>query len=1002
MFTKLTCKWRSLSPLLPVLVLPLFLGLSSKAAAQEPTATPQTAEEQEKARIAAEIARAEKEGRVRTTEEVTVTGSLIPRNDLEGLSPVAVVSLEEVTYQGTGRVEDLIQQLPQAFAAQNSTISNGASGTATVQLRNLGAVRTLSLLNGRRMAAGDAFSPSSDLNFIPSSLVKRVDVLTGGAGAAYGADAVAGVVNFILDTEFEGFRGDIQWNGFQHNNNNSIAQGINKARGFEVPSGNTFNNGGTNFTLAVGGKLDGGKGHASAFIDYRDIKAILKDERDYTNCSVQTPGATGPACGGSATWQYGRFITDSGDYVLDPNTGNTSTFRPRAGADVYNFAPANFMQRNDRKWGGGAFASYRYSDKVEPYTEVQFMDDYSDAQIAPSGDFGSTSTINCDNPMLSAQQRELTCGSRTTGDATMIILRRNVEGGNRISNIRHISWRALAGVRGDFNPAWNYDVYAMNANVNSPQGYVNDLSVDRITDALDVVGTPGQPDTWRCRSGNPGCVPWNIFTTGSATKAAADSIALNMLLGSSTNTKVVNGTVRGDLEDAGVKFPSATEAVQVALGGEFRREAMNVNPDEAFAVGLGAGQGGPTNAVDGNYVSREGFAEAVIPLVQDRSGFQDLNLNLGYRFASYKASSQSSKTNHSFKAMLSWTPTSGVRIRGGFNRAVRAPNVRELFLPQGLGLGGSEDICAGSNPTATAAQCANTGVSAAQYGRILENPAGQYNSLDGGNPQLGVESADTLTAGLVWTPKSVTGLAVTVDYFDIKIGETISSFAPDDVIKSCAETGNPDLCGLIQRDSFGTLWLATDGYTVSTNQNIGELRARGVDLGVNYPWNLGDHGFIAFSLLGSTMLENRLTTPLTDYDCAGFMGNQCGIPNPKWRHRARASWNTNGKATVSFGWRYIHGVKNDDLSDNPDLGNPGLVERLKLNGSDEFPAFHWFDLAGTYKFKDGVRLTLGVNNILDKEPPLGSGLSDIDYGPGYYGTYDPMGRSLFANLQFEF
>ncbi len=1002
MFTKLTCKWRPLLALLPVLVLPLFLGLSSQAVAQEQTTTPQTEEEKEKARIAAEIKRAEAEGKVRTTEEVTVTGSLIPRNDLEGLSPVTVVNLEEVTYQGTGRVEDLIQQLPQAFAAQNSSISNGASGTATVQLRNLGAVRTLSLLNGRRMAAGDAFSPSSDLNFIPSSLVKRVDVLTGGAGAAYGADAVAGVVNFVLDTEFEGFRGDIQWNGFQHNNNNPIAQEINKAKGFTVPSGNTFNNGGTNFTLAVGGKLDAGKGHASAFIDYRDIAAIWKDQRDYTNCSVQTPGATGPTCGGSSTWQYGRFITSTGDYVLDPNTSNTNTFRSRQGADVFNFAPFNYMQRNDRKWGGGAFVNYRFSEKVEPYAEVQFMDDYSDAQIAPSGDFGVTQTINCDNPMMSAQQRALTCGTQTTGTAQMIILRRNVEGGNRTAQLRHINWRLLSGIRGDFNPAWNYDVYAMNANVNSPQSYINDLLNTRIEDALNVVGTPGQPSTWRCASGNAGCVPWNIFTTGAVEQGAPDYMAVNAVLSSGTNTKVVNATIRGDLEDAGVKLPSATEAVQVAFGGEFRREAMFVNPDEVYALGLRAGSGGPTLAVDGNYVTREGFAEAVIPLVQDSSGFQDLNLNLGYRFASYKASSQSSKTNHSYKAMLSWTPTSGIRFRGGFNRAVRAPNVRELFLPQGIGLGGSEDICAGANPTATAAQCANTGVSAAQYGRILENPAGQYNSLDGGNPQLDVESADTITAGLVWTPKSVTGLAVTLDYFDVKIEETISSFQPDDVIKSCAETGNPALCRLIHRDSFGTLWLTNDAYTVSTNQNIGTRRARGVDLGANYPWNLGGHGFIAFSLLGSTMLEDRLTTPLTDYDCAGYMGNQCGIPSPKWRHRARASWNSNSKTTVSLGWRYIHGVKNDDLSDNPDLGNPALVERLKLNGSDEFPAYHWFDVAATYKFKDGFRLTLGCNNILDKEPPLGSGLSDIDYGPGFYGTYDAMGRSLFANLQFEF
>ena len=247
----------------------------------------QAAPAQAPAPAAPEVGKAKlEEGKLRVAEEVTVTGTMIPRRDLTALSPVAVVNVEEVTYQGTGRVEDLIQQLPQAFAAQNASISNGASGTATVQLRNLGSVRTLSLLNGRRMASGDAYESAADLNFIPSSLVKRVDVLTGGASSVYGADAVAGVVNFVLDTEFQGFRGAVQWNGFQHNNNNSVAQDMNKASGFTAPTGSTWNNGGYNFDLAVGGKFGDGKGYASAFVDYRDISAIWKDQRDYTNCSV--------------------------------------------------------------------------------------------------------------------------------------------------------------------------------------------------------------------------------------------------------------------------------------------------------------------------------------------------------------------------------------------------------------------------------------------------------------------------------------------------------------------------------------------------------------------------------------------------------------------------------------------------------------------------------------------------------------------------------------------
>jgi iron complex outermembrane receptor protein len=979
---------------LPVsaLVLPLLLGFSSQAASQEQTKPEQTAEQK-------------KEEPYRVKEEVTVTGTMIPRKDLTALSPVAVVDVEEVTYQGTGRVEDLIQQLPQAFAAQNASISNGASGTATVQLRNLGSVRTLSLLNGRRMASGSVDATAADLNFIPAALVKRVDVLTGGASSVYGADAVAGVVNFVLDTEFEGFRGEVMWNGFQHNNRNDVMQAANIASGFTPPTGSTWNYGGTNFDLAVGGKFGDGKGYASAFIDYRDVGSILKSERDYTNCSVGA-GDDGPICYGSSTWQYGRFIVDSGaSYVLDPSTGNTDTFRRRSGSDVYNYGATNFMQRNDRKWSGGAFAHYRFSDKIEPYAEVMMMDDYSDAQIAPSGDFGTTTLINCDNPMLSDQERDIICtqqGFGPTDDATLLVMRRNVEGGPRVDQLRHTNYRLLGGVRGDINSAWNYDVYGMLGRVAQPETYINDLHSARIQDALFVVGDRNDPSTWRCRSGNDGCVPWNVFTVGAVDTAATDYMATTLVSSGLNTTKLVNGTVRGDLGPAGVRFPSATEGIQIVLGAEAREEALSLEYDDTYRFGLASGQGGERLPVDGSYSTREGFAEALVPLVQDRSGFQDLSLELGYRFSNYKASGQDAKNNSSYKALLSWTPVTGLKLRGGFNRAVRAPNVRELFDSQAVLLQGNQDICAGESPSATPEQCQRTGVSAAQYGHILENPAGQYNSLLGGNPELNVEKANTWTGGFVWTPRSITGLAFTVDYYDITIDDTISNFFADDTIQTCANTGDPALCGLIHRDRWGTLWLTPDGYTIATDQNIGTVRARGVDVSGSYPWNLGKAGFITFSLVGSSMLENRTTTPLYDRDCAGYMGNQCGIPSPKWRHRVRASWNTKFNAVFTLNWRYMHKVLNDDMSPDPDLGDPSNVELLRANDWTEIPSYNWFDLAATYKFTDKLRLTLGCNNIFDKEPPLGPDDQWIDYGPGYYGMYDYLGRGVFANLQFEF
>jgi iron complex outermembrane recepter protein len=1007
--------------LAPALAVPLLLGLSLQVVAQEqskpdekkadqakPDQTKQT--DQAKEQTPEEKARAEKaekEGKVRVFEEVTVTGSMIPRKDLTSLSPITVVEPAEVTYQGTGRVEDLIQQLPQVYAAQNATISNGASGTATVDLRYLGAVRTLVLLNGRRLPSGDAFATSPDLNFLPAALVKRVDILTGGASSVYGADAVSGVVNFVMDTEFEGFRGEANWNGFQHNNSNAIAQQINQARGFTYPTGSVWNYGGVNFDLAVGGRFGENKGHATAFVDYRDIGDITKDERDYTNCSVLSPGATGPSCGGSSTSPTGRFFTDDGkSWTVDPATGNT--FVPWDSSKyLFNYAPYNFMQRNDRRWSGGGFAHYTVNDSFQPYAEVMVMEDYSDAQIAPSGDFGNTLTINCDNPMMSAQERAIVCTNNGYGPsdiAGLQILRRNVEGGPRVSQLRHTSYRLLSGVRGDINPTWSYDAYGMLAQVSSPQRYANDLSVRNLNDALNVVGSPGDPSTWQCASGNPSCAPWDVFSKGGVTQAALQFIGEPLVLDSGTQTKMFNGTLKADFSKAGIKLPSATEGISLAVGAELREESLYVHPDANWSStdNNGAGQGGPTVPVDGSYTTKEGFAEALVPLAQDKSGVQDLSLELGYRFDDYQASSQSSKNNSSYKALLSWSPIAGLKLRGGFNRAVRAPNVTELFSPQGLGLGGSADICAGSSPTATLEQCQRTGVTAAQYGHIAENSANQYNTLGGGNPQLDVEKANTWTGGFVWTPKSITGLALTVDYWDVKIDSEIANLPADSVIQTCANTGDPALCALIHRDQFGSLWRTPNGYTITTQQNIGTAKARGIDVSASYPLNLGSAGFISFSLIGSSMLESTLTTPLFSYDCAGYFGNTCGIPLAKWRHRMRASWNAKFGATFSVGWRFINHVLVDAASPNPDLGNPGLIDTYKANNIYEIPSNSWIDLAVGYKVKEKLRLTVGCNNIFDKEPPLGSGMSPNDYGPGFYGTYDPLGRALYANMKFEF
>jgi iron complex outermembrane receptor protein len=942
-------------------------------------------------------------------EEITVTGSLIPRPTLESMSPVSVLDPEEITYTGALRMEDVVRQMPQVFSAQNSTIANGATGTATVDLRNLGAVRTLVLINGRRMAPGDATTSNAvtaDLNFIPAALVKRVDVLTGGASSVYGADAVTGVVNFVLDTDFEGMRGGIAWNAYQHDNDNGLAQRMNEEAGFPYPSGSTVDGKQYDINLALGHKFGQGRGHASIYFDYRNTDSLLKSERDYTNCSPGQ-GDNGPECSGSSTIPLGRFqVFDRdyikvGDYVLDEATGNT--FRPRAG-DVFNYGPYNHMQRPDEKYAAGGFLNYKFNEHFDVYGEVMFMDDYSEGQIAPSADFNNTTLINCDNPMLSPQQRDLICTQNGYGPdeyANMTIGRRSVESGPRTSIFEHTSWRLVSGLRGDLSDNWSYDVYALYARTLSPQEYLGDLNVARMTNALDIVGDPDDPSTWECRSGGgDGCVPWNVFQIGGVTQEAIDYISLNMNMNSGTTTQVVNGTVNGDL---GLKLPTATEGIQLALGAEYRIESLYVHPDDNWESGNGSGQGGPTVRVDGSYHVTDYFAEALVPLIQDAPLAKDLSLELGYRYSDYSTAGG----QNTWKTQASWAPSDLIKFRAGIASATRAPNIRELFRPQGLGLGGSNDPCAneaGSLPSATLEQCLLTGMTAAQYGNVPNNPADQYNTLEGGNPNHEPETADTFSAGVVVTPPAVNGLSVAVDYWDIQISDTIDSFDADSVLAGCIANGDPALCSLIHRDVAGTLWLFTDGYTVTTLQNIGKVYGEGIDL--NYAWliGLGNAGFLNTSLTGTWMLANRLENPLLDYDCVGFFGNQCDpYPTPEWRHRARISWETNFNMVFTLGWRYISSVMNDDTSSDPDLNSdsPG-DEFLQINGVYKFDAFNYFDLAWAWNFGEHYQIVMGINNIMDEEPPLAAGMNDNDYGPGFYGFYDPYGRSLHAAIHFDF
>lgn len=1004
-------------------------------------------------------------------QAIVVTGTRLRSPNLESASPVTVVTAEEFALTGTTRVEDLINSLPQVFAAQGGSISNGATGTATLNLRGLGAERTLVLVNGRRLAPGTPSTSAADINMIPAALIERVDVLTGGASSVYGADAVAGVVNFVLDTDFEGFKINANYGVYNHQNRaNASIRGANDARGFGYPTGMVTDGGTFDGTIAFGSSFDDGRGHVTAYVGYRKIDPVLQARRDYSSCSLSANTAATVAgggrlynCGGSATSATGTVFYNEG--FGEDFTSTLAQFGPNrtllGGTTPFNFGPLNYFQRPDERYTAGLFADYEISSAIKPYMEFMFMDDRTVAQIAPSGNFGNTLSINCDNPLLGAGQRAALCNSANLlvsplpGNAFIVtgnvaaenaarqarglgepllpttpfnfidpltgntynrgfaqILRRNVEGGPRQDDLQHVSYRAVIGSKGELSSAWSYDMSYQYGRNNYAQTYLNDFSVSRLNRALDVVTGPG--GTPVCRStldgSDPNCVPWDIFSPGTVAPSAAATAYLSTpgFSRGIVQEQVANAFLSGSLGEYGLKTPWADQGVDIVLGVEYRKESLEFNSDTAFSTGDLAGQGAATLPVKGSFNVKEFFTEVRVPIAQD-SWVYDFTLTGGYRYSDYSTGT----STDTFKIEGEFAPIRDFRIRGGFNRAVRAPTVQDLFAPNLVALDGSSDPCAGFVITAANTGCLAQGLTVGQF--VAPNPADQYNGFVGGNVNLVPEVADTYTAGVVLTPGFLPGFTASVDYFNIDITKAIGGIGSDTILSACTATADPFFCGLINRDPTGSLWRSAQGFTTNVTQNIGGFSTSGIDAQVNYNTEIGDLGTLTFNFIG-TYLDELVTDtgvviPGTDqtFDCVGLYGNVCGTPNPEWRHQARLGFNFRNGIGASVRWRYFDSVTLDALSTNTNLRNtgatgpaPGGVARP---GAAGFDAVNYFDLTFTFDAGDNFNFVIGANNVFDKSPPTtGSQACPAGACNGnvYAQVYDSLGRYLFAGVTLDF
>ena len=964
-------------------------------------------------------------------EEVVVTGTRIADPNVTSSSQITSIDGEELLVRGITRVEDYLNDLPQISPGQSITNSNGASGTATANLRNLGCSRTLVLMNGRRMVSGTTGGGNcADLNTVPTLLLDKVEVLTGGASSVYGSDAVAGVVNFILDDEFVGMKSSFYHGFYQHKNDNSSLRDLVASYDYALAPKDVTTGDTEKVSVAFGGEIDGGKGHITAFMEHTDTKPILQGEYDISACALRS-GFSG--CGGSSTIPPGRWADfggySAGGFVnVDPTITGVdfkvlgNEFVPRAG-QAYNYNPTNFFQRPDDRFNSGFFGKYEVSDNAEVYVDMTYMKSESNAQIAYSGTFGNITALPCYNAFLSEQQYNAACGDWTgmggdhapdfasgaaalaylanldlaVGDGSILgykaplySLKRNVEGNPRQSIFAYKSFTQTVGVRGDINDNWSYDAYYQTSNVVYNNEYRNDLSVTAINRAVDVVSVNGVPTCVSALNGTDStCVPYNLFQGGLPGDQGIQGVIDG---GQELQSYIANSTyINGDGEqttftayvtgDTGYSIPGAPGNVSLVAGFESRELSSDFRPDLPSRTGDRSGSGGATLPLGGTYDVDEFFVELGIPVTDT------VSMDAGFRSADYSTGNDTT----AMKLGAFWTVNDKVSVRGSFQTSQRHANLAELYQGIGQGLVDLDyDPCGidpdtGAPPIATQAQCENTGLPANLYGTDLKSPADQYNIQTGGNPNVNPEESESITIGVVLNPMD--GLTLTVDYFDITVEDGIGTVSPKTALDKCIETGAAAFCNLINRNPVnGSLWL-TGGYISAQITNISEEQTSGIDVIFDYSVDTN----------WGPLVVSGVTTLLDSYDiielpgeaaigCSGNWGGSCGKnPMPEVMGSYTVGLTTEFDTDVILGVRYL-----------------GETDDLNANDID-FDAYTYLDATAIYSVNDNMSVTLGVSNLLDKEPGY---TSDAGTAPGngntFPGYFDAFGRHIHLSINYSY
>lgn len=975
-------------------------------------------------------------------ETVVVTGSRLS-SEFQAPTPVTVVSDEQIKLAGKINIEDTLNETPQFRGSQGDGKFNNGQGTggATLNLRGLGNTRNLVLVNGRRFTIQGP-DQTTDVNTIPTALIERTEIVTGGSSAVYGSDAITGVTNFIMRQDFEGIeaRSHIDFD----------SSTMTPTWSLDLTAGANFANDRGNVAVSMGYMNRGGisrEDRGGIYIPPYGDGCVTAATASPRAIGTQITGLSGQAClnaggkpglvfAGSGDIPNGRYtpsILPTGNnaavnaayaaaglsgvgtfgYTYD-NAGTTA--RPAIDPnDRYNLTLPNYLQIPQERWMVNAFTHYDLLPRVTAYAEMHFSTNTVTSRLSPSN-VNATMFFNTNNPYASAAVRNLfvaldnaepltgvtsTQGAKTytttrgDGIASMNVGRRFTDVGFRISNAQRDAWRFVGGFRGtlpDVSPTFlrnlSYDIYYNYSKTTLTERQNGSVSRSRLQDALLSVGGAA-----------PVC---NIF--GQNISAACVS-AIGITSANVTNAQMAGAqaSVTGDL------FDMPAGPVAFALGGEWRSTSAQYVPDSFLSSGDVAGFNAalPTR---GSESVREVFSEVRVPIIKDVPLIQSFSFNGAFRFSDYNLSGTGGVWTYSGGA--DWKIDDNISFRGQYQRAIRAPNVGELFGGQTLNFTNVPDPCAAAANAGNAAIrsiCLAQGVPSGNFATALVQPSPLVGNVSGGNPNLAAEKSETITFGAVITPEFVPGLALSVDWYSIGINNAIGQLGGGftNTVSLCytqLQDVNSIYCRAINRDP-NTGAIAPPLYAQINLANTAALKTQGLDFSGRYNFDL-DGGWLADQSNLAISTNWTWTTEFTSVpvkelpniknECVGAFGSTCGSPIPALKGVTRLTW-TDGPLTTSLRHRFVGGTT-DDRYILP-FRKVAATPALNTLTNPVIPDFHYFDISAAYALTDDIQISGGVNNVLNIGPPIvGSAANGNVTFPA---TYDPLGQSYFLDVIFR-